>query len=744
MTFRAHFFTGAFLAFSLITGTPAQAAGPYPWSDPSLSPDSRAGLVMNAMTDDEKATLVFGQFGSVQKEPAFYPAKEARMGSAGYVPGIPRLGIPPQWITDAGLGVATQRDSADPYRERTALPAGMATAASWNPGIARQGGAMIGREAVQSGFNVLLGGGINLIREPRGGRNFEYASEDPLLSGIMVGAAISGIQSNNIISTIKHYAINSQEAGRNIASANIAEDQARMSDLLAFEIAIEQGKPGSVMCSYNRINTVYACENDFLLTKVLKTDWAYPGYVMSDWGAVHSTEASALAGLDQESAYTFDAKPYFGNLLKQAVAEGRVPKSRLDDMARRIVRSMFANGLVDHPVVEAPIDYAAGTAVAQKAEEEAIVLLKNSNGALPLAREAKRVVVIGGHADRGVISGGGSSTVFPVGINAVPGLGPQGWPGPIVYLPSSPLEAIKTRLPNATVEYLDGQDAKVAAAKAAGADIAIVFATQWSTEDADRALSLADEQNDLIAAVAKANRHTVVVLETSGAVFMPWLDQVAAVMEAWFPGSGGGEAIARVLFGEVDASGRLPVSFPANLAQLPHPEMFGSDVPAGTSFDMDYSEGAAVGYKWHDKTGQKPLFAFGHGLSYTQFAYSGLSAKPGTNGVEISFTVTNTGSRPGKAVPQIYIGPGDSGVGARWEAPRRLAGWSKVELEPGTSTTVTLRIDSRLVSVFDLASNGWRILPGKYEVWLGASAADLRSSVTVHLDEAVYQQVVTR
>lgn len=743
MTLRSLFLTGTFLAFSVASGAAALAAS-FAWSDPSLSPDVRADLVMKAMTDDEKAVLIFGQFGSVQKEHAFYPAKEARMGSAGYVPGIPRLGLPPQWITDAGLGVATQRDSAAPYLERTALPAGLASAASWNPEIAKQGGAMIGHEAVRSGFNVMLGGGINLVREPRGGRGFEYASEDPLLSGVMVGAAISGIQSNNIIATVKHYAINSQETGRNVATANIAEDQARMSDLLAFEIAIEEGKPGSVMCAYNRVNTVYACENDFLLRKVLKTDWAYPGYVMSDWGAVHSTEGSALAGLDQQSAYTFDAKPFFGGLLKKAVAEGRVPKSRFDDMARRIVRTMFANGLFDHPVAEAPIDFAADKAVAQKAAEEGIVLLKNKGDVLPLAREAKRVVVIGGHADKGVISGGGSSTVFPIGINAVPGLGPQGWPGPIVYLPSSPLAAIKARLPNAAVEFVDGTDAKAAAAKAAGADVVIVFATQWSTEEADRSLSLPDGQDDVIAAVAKANARTVVVLETGGAVFMPWLDKAAAVMQAWFPGSGGGEAIARVLFGEVDAAGRLPVSFPAALEQLPHPKLFGADLPKGTGFDMNYTEGAAVGYKWLDKTGQKPLFAFGHGLSYTRFSYSGLTAKPMQDGIEISFTVTNTGKRPGKDVPQIYAGPVSGPGGVLWEAPKRLAGWSKVELAPGASTKVSLRVDPRLVSVFDLASNRWRTVAGDYGIWLGSSSADLSSAVTVHLDEAVHPQAGQR
>ncbi len=717
---------------TLAARAPAKTA--YPWSDPSLSPDVRADLLVKAMTQNEKLRLVFGDFGSVMTDPPFRPSPQAHMGSAGYVRGIPRLGLPPQWITDAGLGVATQRDSTEPYRERTALPSGLGTAATWNPEIARRGGAMIGLEARDSGFNVMLAGGVNLLREPRNGRNFEYGGEDPLLAGMIVGAEIAGVQSNHVLSTIKHFALNAQETGRKAVSANIADDQARMSDFLAFEFAIEQGQPGSAMCAYNRVDTIYACESDYLLGEVLKTDWGYPGYVMSDWGAVHSTVQSALAGLDQESAHTFDKEPYFGKLLKKAVADGRVPQARLDDMVRRIVRAMFAHGLVDDPVTIKPIDLAADAKISQADAEEGIVLLKNEGGVLPAGSTAKRIAVIGSHADKGVISGGGSSTVFPAGGNAVPGLGPQGWPGPIVYLPSSPLAAIVARAPGAEVRYVDGSDRAAAAKLAAESDLVIVFANQWSTEDADVSLTLPDGQDDLIAAVAAANPHTVVVLETGGPVLMPWLDKTAAVLEAWFPGSGGGEAIARVLFGEVDASGRLPATFPRSLDQLPRPKLDGADLPDKTPFEIAYTEGAAVGYKWFDKNGLKPLFPFGYGLSYTQFVYSDLNAEVKDRLLHVSFKVTNIGRRPGKDVPQVYVGPKTGG----WEAPRRLTGWSKVELQPGASTIMSLTVDPRLVSTFDTPSRTWKTAEGIYEVSLGASSADLKAVAEVHLAGASF------
>ena len=586
-----------------LAAVPATAAVPgrqqRPWLDSSLSPDRRADLLLPAMTRSEKLSLVFGYFGTVMPSAHFSRPPRARPGSAGFIPGIARLGLPPQWLTDAGLGVATQRASLYAYREGTALPSGLATAATWNVALAQQSGAMIGAEARAYGFNVLLGPGLDLMREARGGRSFEYAGEDPLLAGEIAAAEIRGIQSQHVIAVAKHYALNDQETGRTVLSADISAAAARESDLLAFEPAVEQGRPGAVMCSYNRVNGVHACESEWLLDRVLKGDWGFPGYVMSDWGAVHSTVRSALAGLDQESGYVFDSKPYFGAALRAAVAAGRVPAARLDDMARRILRSMFALGVVDHPVesASAAMDFAADTRVAEADEEQGIVLLQNTGGVLPLSRSMRELLVIGGHADRGVLSGGGSSTVFPVGGNAVPGLATGGWQGPEVYLPSAPLGAIMGQAPQLNIRYLDGDDIAAAAREAARAYRVVVFATQWAAEGLDVPLTLDGDQNNLIAAVAAANPHTVVVLETNGPVLMPWLGKAAAVLEAWYPGSGGGPATAKVLFGDADPSGHLPVTFPASLDQLPHRVLPGTGVADGKPFNVDYTAGAAVGYK---------------------------------------------------------------------------------------------------------------------------------------------------
>ncbi|MGH8149068.1 MAG: glycoside hydrolase family 3 C-terminal domain-containing protein [Steroidobacteraceae bacterium] len=712
-------------------GARAACAAGRPWLDARLAPDERATLAVKAMTREEKLRVVFGYFGSLLPQAHYRPPAQARMGSAGFVPGIARLGIPPQWLTDAGLGVATQRNSSDAYRERTSLPSGLATAATWNSSLARRGGAMIGAEAHASGFNVMLGPGMDLVREPRGGRDFEYAGEDPLLAGTIAGAEVEGIQSQHVIAVLKHFAFNDQETGRMVLDARIAPAQGRESDLLGFEIAVERGRPGAIMCAYNRVDGEYSCENRWLLSQVLDADWGFRGYVMSDWGAVHSTVRSALAGLDQESGSPFDRKPYYGAPLQAALAAGRLPAARLDEMARRILRSMFAAGLTDHPIEpDAHIDFAADRAVAEADEQQAIVLLQNASAILPLSPTVGRLALIGGHADRGVISGGGSATVYPVGGNAVSGAGPAGWPGPIVYVPSSPLGAVMGQAPQASIRYASGDDVAAAVRVAKWADRVIVFATQWAAESEDVPLRLDGDQDSLIAAVAAANPHTVVVLETAGPVFMPWLGKVAAVLESWFPGSGGGTAIAQVLFGTVDPSGHLPVSFPASASELPDPQLPGAGLRAGQPFTVDYRpQGAAVGYKWYQTKALTPLFPFGYGLSYTRFDYGGLQARLVSGRLTVRFTVRNVGSRAGAAVAQVYVGPRAGG----WEAPRRLAGWRKMALAPGASRTGSITVDPRLLATFDAATQRWRRAAGLYTIWLADSSADLSHSVTVHL-----------
>jgi len=695
-------------------------------SKPS-DPDARAAAVEKQMTDAERVTITHG----IMAIP--YGATKIPDGvvlGAGYVEGVPRLGVPALAETDASLGVSyvggLRGDGA------TALPSGLAMGATWDPDLIRRGGATIAGEAQAKGFNVLLAGGINLVRDPRGGRNFEYLGEDPLHSGVLGGAAIAGIQSRHVISTVKHFAINAVETGRQFHNAVIGDSALRMSDLLAFEIAIERGNPGSVMCAYNRVNGASACGNDALLNGVLKRDWGYKGFVMSDWGAVHGLDF-ALKGLDQQSGAQLDAKLYFGAELAEAARRDKRYKARLTDMNRRILRSMYAVGIDTYPPAKAPIDFAANARVAQNVAEQGIVLLRNRD-ALPLAAKAQRIAVIGGFADSGVLSGGGSSQVQGVGgpVVAIPTVG-----GPFAavlaqsYQRSSPLEAIVARAPKADVVFRSGRYIADAVAAAKKADVAIVFATQWMTEGLDAPdLSLPDGQDALISAVAEANPNTIVVLETGSQVLMPWLGKTAAVLEAWYPGARGGEAIAAILFGDVNPSGRLPVTFPASVDQLPRPKLPGSDTvepdflgygKPGQTLDIDYNvEGADVGYRWFAKRHATPLFPFGFGLSYTRFEHGPLTIVPGSSPVA-RFAVTNTGKRSGAEVGQVYL------TGTPAGDTTRLVGFSKVMLKPGEKRILEIPIDPRLLATWK--DGRWDMAAGTYRFAVGSSAADLETPV---------------
>jgi len=717
----------------LAAPSPAQLPTPtvphkMPWMTTNWAPDVRAKLALAAMTQEEKLRLVSGWFGSDQPWNGFKADPLARYASAGFVPGVPRRGIPPQWQTDAGMGVATQGAFKDKPLERTALPSGLAVAATWNPALAEKGGAMIGAEARATGYNEMLAGGVDLIREPRNGRNFEYSGEDPLLAGLMAGSAAKGIESARIIGQLKHYALNDQETGRGMLNVVIDPAAARMSDLLAFEIALEKSDAGSIMCAYNKVNGDYSCENRWLLTDVLKSDWGFKGFVMSDWGATHSTVKAANAGHDQETGYTKAADMHFGPKLDAAIKAGEVPQARLDDMVFRILRTMFAKGVIDHPVGLAAIDFAAHEAVSRAVASETSVLLKNEGNLLPLTG-ARRIAIIGGHADVGVLSGGGSGAVYPRGGNAAPGIEPTSWPGPVVYLPSSPMKALQARLPGASIQYHSGTDAAAAAQLASGSDVSIVFVTQWTAESRDFPLTLPDNQDALVSAVAKANPNTIVVLETGGPVLMPWIGEVGAALQAWYPGTKGGEVIADILTGRINPSGHLPVSFPKSLDQLPRPKLDGEGLPDRTPFDVHYTEGAAVGYRWYDAKGLEPQFPFGHGLSYTSFAYSNLRAVRDGDNLRVSFKVRNTGGAAGADVPQIYVGPDRGG----WEAPRRLGGFKKIWLKPGEQQDVTGLIDPRLLSSFDESKRRWLRKSGRYRVWVGESSRDLKASTTISL-----------
>ena len=741
-------FGAAFGAVLMACVSTSALAQTQPWLDKTKSASERAHAAVAAMTLDEKLSMVMGYTDPAdllkQPDDVVSPAIKADVkanhiaGSAGYLSGIPRLGITPQWQTDASIGVRVTGMA------RTALPSSLATAASWDPAVSEAGGAMIAHEARLSGFNTFLAGGANLAREPRNGRNFEYVGEDPLLAGRMAGGLINGIQSQHMVSTMKHFAVNDQESQRTTVDATISAEAMHQSDLLAFEFVYENSHPGSVMCSYNLVNGRWACENDYLLNKVLKQDWGFKGYVMSDWGAVHSTVDAANNGLDQMTGYPccgMTARdPFFSaKMFKGALTAGQIPAARLDDMAERVLWPLFATGTFDDPAKVGPIDFKADADVSQKAAEESLVLLKNDGNLLPLTG-VKTVAMIGAYADKGVMAGGGSSGVTPVGGNPVADAEPKSWPGPVVFMPSSPVMALKGELPKAKISFDSGNDIAAAAAAAAKSDVAIVFVTQWMGEGFDGSLHLSGNQDALVAAVAKANPKTIVVVESGGAILMPWLKDVPAVVESFYPGIRGGAAIARVLSGKVNPSGHLPISFPASDDQLAHATIAGYQKQDGLPVHVTYDEGATIGYKWYDVKGYTPLFAFGHGLSYTTFATSALTPRLDGQALKVSLTLTNTGKLRGKGVAQVYVGPADYKA-TGWEGPKRLAGFTKADLKPGESTTTEVTVDPRLLATYETASNSWTIKAGTYHVWLGQSSDDLAQTADITLPELTWSAV---
>ena len=731
-----------FLLFipSVISSASAQSGNQsHPWMNTSLSPDERASMVVKEMTLDEKVQMLHGT-GMVGLSP-MSPLAVHSNGGAGYVVEIPRLGIPAIQMSDSAYGV---RMSGENGRYSTALPSCVAGAASWDVQGAFEYGALIGRELRAQGYNMSLGGGVNLTREPRNGRTFEYMGEDPVLAGKMLASVIKGIQAQHVMGDIKHYALNDQESGRNAVNVNIDKRAARESDLLAFEIGIEESDPAGVMCSYNRLNGDYACENKYLLTDLLKNDWKFKGFVLTDWGGAHSLAKASAAGMDHEQPGWI----FYGDDVKKAVEAGTVPQAEVDDHVHRILRAMFATGLIDDPVQRSVPDVLGGLEVARKLEEQSIVLLKNEKSQLPLdAAKIRSIAVIGPHADVGMISGGGSAQVDPPVGNAIlpPGKGQTRWLEP-VWFPTSPLKSIRAKAVHAKVQFDSGADPAAAAALAKNSDVAIIFAYQWESEDMDLpSLALPEHQDDLIAKVAAGNPHTVVVVESGGPVTMPWADKVSAILEAWFAGSSGSDAVANVLFGDVNPSAKLPLTFPRSEADLPHPTVVKppkesipnytqpevwKQIAAGLApFQVTYDEGVKVGYKWYDAEKKPVLFPFGYGLSYTTYAYSNLKVASGKN-PRVAFTVKNTGSRDGAEVAEVYA----SLPAAASEPPKQLVGFSKVWLKAGESKEVTIEINPKYLSIFNVEQNGWQMVPGEYKFMVGGSSESLPLKQSVNLN----------
>jgi beta-glucosidase len=711
------------IAFLLLGGCSGGSAAPKPLPtipppSPALGADARAAILVAAMTQDEKLQLIHGTGGDTTG---------VARGAAGYVPGIPRMGFPSLYLVDGSVGVGNATGPS------TALPSAMASAATWDLELAYRYGMVLGKDMRAHGVNVHLGGNVNLVgREPRNGRAFETKGEDPILAGRINAAHLKATQDQNVVACLKHFALNDQETGRLAANAVIDERSARETDLLAFEIGVKDGDVQSVMAGYNLVGGAWCSENDPLLEGVLKQDWAFQGFVVSDWWGTHSCGPAAMAGLDME----MPGSAQFGGM-KAALESGQVTQARLDDMVHRIVRAVFAVGLYDHPTSPGTVDAAANLAIAQAVAEQGTVLLKN-DGQLPLPTSVGSIAIIGPHADVGVLSGGGSADVDPLGGSAFVEASPV-FPFVVRWLPSSPLRAIEAKAPGATIRFHDGSSASQAAALAAASDVAIVFAAQWSTETLDRpTLDLIDlvhassplDQDELIRAVASANAHTIVVLEGPGAQTMPWLSSVRAVLAAWYPGQRGAEALANILFGDVNPSGKLPITFPKTHLDLPRVSIAGGSTP----FDVRYDEGLRTGYKWFDAQGIEPLFPFGFGLSYTTFTITSPTVSlAGGNQLSVAVDLANTGTRAGSEVVQVYL----SMPAALNEPPRRLIGWKKVTLPPGAREKVTILVDGNSSAhpfgYWDTAARSWATAPGDYGVYVGNSSRSLSLAGTIRL-----------
>jgi beta-glucosidase len=693
------------LAFAAASRSAAADAkrpnGRRPWMNKALSADQRANLLLNAMTLDDKIALIHG---------TGYPTR--LKAYAGYVPSNARLGIPALKLADGRAGVGNGA------RNVTLLPAPIAAAASWDTSLLNAYGRVLGKEEWGKGTNVALGPTIDVVRVPEWGRTFETYGEDPYLNGQMAVAEINGIQSQGPIADANMYLTMNQETNRFHQNSIVDERTLEEIYLPPFQAAIQQGNVGTVMCAYVKTNGIYSCQNPELLSDFLRTELDFKGWVMSDWDATHSTIAAAKAGFDQE----MPGSHYYGKALKTDVENGQVSLATLDEHVRRILVTMFRHGLFDKRQAgnwNANVRTTEHALFSRKVAEQGSVLLKNGGNILPLTGD-RSIAVIG--ADGGMkplAEGGGSSHVVP----------------PYVI---SPVEGIRKRLGNGVqVLYSDGSDLAEATDVARRAAIAIVFASAPESEGTDRTnLELPGNQNELISSVASANRNTIVVLNTGGAVLMPWINRVRDVIEAWYPGQEDGNAIAAILFGDVDPAGRLTLTFPRTETGVPTATTQQWPGVDGTS---TYSEKLDVGYRWYDANKLRPLFPFGYGLSYTTFKLTHLIVTPrkldngqslNTARLTATVNVANTGRRAGAEVVEAYIDqPKTNG-----EPPRQLCGFAKVFLRPGETRTVTLALNPHALLIYDIRRAAWSSRSGTYKILAGASSRDLPLSAGVNVE----------
>ncbi len=798
-----------------VSANRATASTSCPWVTSQAPIAQRVAQLMSQMSLADKITMVEGH-GTTN--PYVF-----------YTPAIPALCIPAVGLEDGPAGVA------DGLTGVTQLPAGVALAATWDPSLAQQYGQVIGAEEYGKGASANLGPTVNIDRDPRWGRSFEALSEDPALNAALDVPEIAGVQSQDVESQVKHLAVYNQETYRNTPADNVIIDPRTEHEIYlpSFYAAVKSGD-ASVMCSYAVINGNFACNNSDLETTILRDQWDFPGFVMSDYGALHSTQG-AVQGTDQEQPFN----TYYGTALQTAVQNGTIPVSVLNTMVQRVFTEMFRFNLFSQPRTGTPTDTVttpAHVAVATNVAEAGTTLLKNDGGVLPLSSAGGSIAVVGPAADASPIyAGGGSAYVIPsgtvsplAGIKAAAGSGTnvaysQGLPvdTALPAIPSSNLSPAYAPTPfggsytgtltapetgtyvlaitnpcgcyTSTYLSLDGKqiidnpstppvhtysvavsltkgqtytlsisgdssqllwgtpsalapgiNAAVAAAKSASVAV-VVVSDDTESEATDRlSLNLPSAQDELISAVAAANPHTVVVVDAGAPVAMPWLSAVAGVVDAWYPGQTNGTSLASVLFGQTDPGGHLPVTFPASLSQVPASTT--AQFP-GNGTTVQYSEGIDVGYRWYDAKDITPMFPFGFGLSYTQFAFSHLSVSPafkdGTKEVRVSATVTNVGRRAGSDVAQLYLAdPAGSG-----EPPRQLAGFQRVSLAPGAKAKVSFTVTPQEMSWWDDTANGWTQTAGTYGVYVGDSSAlaglPLRGSFTIATTAGARQVTVS-
>lgn len=694
-------------------GDPAER----PWCKTSLSPDKRADLLLAQMTDSEKISLLGGDELS--------GVGGAEGTHTGTMDGVPRLGIPRLYLSDGPAGVRSG--------QATALPSPIALGATFDRHAAWQDAAVIADEVIKKGNDIVFAPTVDIVRTPLAGRAFEaLGGEDPFLSTSLAVPWIKSAQGKGLIATVKHYLGNNQEGTgpkaneatpgnpaisigafatvgkRGDIDARIDQRTMREMYLPMFEAAVKQAGVEAVMCAYNKVNGPWACENKTLLENILRKQWGFKGMTIADYAATHDTGASLRNGLDIEP---WPGVSYGVAAITAALGTGPATIADVDRHVHRYLGTLFASGALDRegfPADEGSIDRSGNAAKSASIAEKSIVLLKNRQGILPLKRgKLDSIAVIGLVADR-YFTGGGSSEIDPFQTTtALAGITKQAGSG-------------------VDVGFADGTDPDQAAQLAGDSDVAVVVVGSWSSEGIDRAClslecpSFLGDQDALIRKVAAANRNTVVVVESGGPVLTPWRNQVGAILEAWYPGSSGGTAIGRVLFGKVDASGRLPVTFPRKESDIPT----SGDPNAYPGVDdvVKYEERVFVGYRHYDRRKIKPAYEFGHGLSYTKFRFSKLKLKRRGLKLTVKARVSNVGKRAGVAVPQLYLGLPSTSVK---QPPRALKGFARIKLKRGKSRQVKFTVDKRGLSFWNAGKNRWQVAKGCYRVYVGSSSRKL-------------------